>query len=80
MVSMNKQLWMMYLSVDVLESFKEDILNSTAEITRQMKPGDYLDVAPSREVRKEVEIFNSNRRFLEQETILFSTIGQKVTE
>jgi len=80
MVVMNKQIWVLALSVDVLESFKEDILNSTAEITRPMKKGDYLDVTPFREVRKEVEVFGSNRRFIEQESILFSTIGQKLPE
>jgi len=80
MVTTNRLIWVLYLSVDVLESFKEDILNSTAEITRPMKPGDYLDVTPFREVRKEVEVFESNRRFLEQESILFSTIGQKIPE
>lgn len=80
MVSLNKDIWQLALSVDVLESFKADILDSQAEITRHMKKGDYLDVTPFREVRKEVDVFGSNRRFLEQESILFSTIGQKVEE
>ena len=80
MIAMNKHLWVLSLSVDVLESFKEDILKSTAEITRPMKHGDYLDVTPFRAVRKEVEVFESNRRFLDQESILFSTIGQKLPE
>lgn len=80
MVAMGKGLWVLYLSVDVLESFKADFITSTAEITRHMREGDYLDVTPFREVRKEVETFGSNRRFLDQESILFSTIGQKVEE
>lgn len=79
-VSMNKQVWTLVLSVDVLMSFKDDIMNSTAEITRPMKQGDYLDVDPFREVRKEVDVFGSNRGFPEQESILFSTIGQKVED
>ncbi len=78
MVVMNKQIWTLALAVDVLESFKDSIMNSVAEITRPMVEGDYLDVTPFREVRKEVEVFNSNRRFSNEETILFSTIGQKV--
>lgn len=80
MVSANNAMWMLQLSVDVLESFKEDVLMSAAEVTRHMEEGDYLDVTPYREVRKDVDIFESNRQFRNEETILFSTIGQKIRE
>lgn len=80
MVSANNEMWILQLSVDVLESFKEDVLMSAAEVTRHMEEGDYLDVTPYREVRKDVDIFESNRRFADQESILFSTIGQKIVE
>ena len=78
MTTMSKQIWALSLAVDVLESFKMDIMGSTAEIIRHIQPGDYLDIAPSHEVRKEVEIIESNKGFLNQETILFSTIGQNI--
>lgn len=80
MVSANNEMWILQLSVDVLESFKEDVLMSAAEVTRHMEEGDYLDVTPYREVRKDVDIFESDKQFNNEESILFTTIGHKVKE
>lgn len=80
MVTMNNAVWVLQLSVDVLESFKDDIMGKPAEITRHMQEGDYLDVTPFREVRKTVDIFESDKQFRDEETILFTTIGHKIVE
>lgn len=80
MATTGKEMWSLYLSVDVLESFKEDLLDSPAEVTRHMQVGDYLDVTPTREVRKEVDIFESNKGFRDETSIIFSTIGQNILE
>lgn len=68
--------YQLMLECDVLETFKADILNSSAEITRSIQTDDYGDIVASAEVRKEVDIFNSNKGFKQEETIVFSTIGQ----
>lgn len=66
------------LECDVIETYKEDILNSSALINRAVKQGDYVDMAVSSEVRKEVEVFKSNRGFNEDKTIILSTVGTEV--
>ena len=48
------------MECDVIETYKEDILNSSALISRRVEAGDYGDMAVSSEVRKEVEVFKSS--------------------
>ena len=66
------------MECDVIETYKEDILNSSALISRRVAAGDYGDMAVSSEVRKEVEVFKSNRGFNEDKTIILSTVGTEV--
>jgi len=63
------------LECDVLESFKNDILNSSAEINRALKKGDYVNVNDATDLRKEIDIFESNQSFTEGKNIILSTIG-----
>ena len=66
------------MECDVIETYKEDILNSSALISRRVAAGDYGDMAVSSEVRKEVEVFKSTRGFNEDKTIILSTVGTEV--
>ena len=66
------------MECDVIETYKEDILNSSALISRRVAAGDYGDMAVSSEVRKEVEVFKSTRGFNENKTIILSTVGTEV--
>lgn len=66
------------LECDVIETYKEDILNSSAEISRGIQEGDYGDVAASSEVRREVDIFKSDKGFTGEYTTIFSTVGTEV--
>ena len=66
------------MECDVIETYKEDILNSSALISRRVAAGDYGDMAVSSEVRKEVEVFKSSRGFNEDKTIILSTVGTEV--
>ena len=66
------------MECDVIETYKEDILNSSALISRRVAAGDYGDMAVSSEVRKEVEVFKSSRGFNENKTIILSTVGTEV--
>ena len=66
------------MECDVIETYKADILNSSALISRRVAAGDYGDMAVSSEVRKEVEVFKSTRGFNEDKTIILSTVGTEV--
>ena len=66
------------MECDVIETYKEDILNSSALISRRVAAGDYGDMAVSSEVRKEVEVFKSSRGFNGDKTIILSTVGTEV--
>ena len=66
------------MECDVIETYREDILNSSALISRRVAAGDYGDMAVSSEVRKEVEVFKSTRGFNEDKTIILSTVGTEV--
>ena len=67
------------LECDVIETYKEDILNSSAQINRGVKKGDYGDIGTSTEVRREVDIFKSDKGFVGKNSIILSTIGTGVT-
>lgn len=67
------------LECDVIETYKEDILDSSAQINRAVQAGDYGDIGTSIEVRREVDIFKSNRGFTGKNSIILSTIGTGVT-
>lgn len=67
------------MECDVIETYKEDILNSSAQINRGVKKGDYGDIGTSIEVRREVDIFKSDKGFVGKNSIILSTIGTGVT-
>ena len=73
--NVNSHIWSLSLECDVLESFKGDILNSSAEINRTIKNGDYVNVNDVTDLRKEIDIFESNQSFTEGKNIILSTIG-----
>ena len=73
--NVNSHIWSLSLECDVLESFKDDILNSSAEINRPIKNGDYVNVNDVTDLRKEIDIFESNQSFTEGKNIILSTIG-----
>lgn len=72
---MSDKNYRMQLEVDVLESFKDDILNSKVLVTRQKNFNPYYDYKPRYEVRKEVDLFFSNTALSDGKTILLTTIG-----
>lgn len=64
------------LSVDVLESFKNDILQSKGFISRQTEINNYYDTGYESEVKKEVDIFKSNVSInLDDSSTILVTIG-----
>ena len=73
-------IYQLLLECDVIETFKQEILNSPAEITRGIKENDYLDTATSSEVKKDVDIHMSNKGLEDKFSIIFSTIGQPILD
>jgi len=63
------------LKCDVLMSFKDDILNSYANIITQTNYNDYYNFDYSSEVRKETNIYNSNVILDDVKTTILCTIG-----
>ena len=65
----------LYLECDVLESFKDDILSSYAEIEKSIDTGDYLQSSMDIDVRKDIDIYESSVSVDGQKYIVLSTIG-----
>ena len=64
------------LVCDVLMSFKDDILNSYGNITTQTTFNPYYDSGYNEEIRKEIDIYNSNVTLIEDEkSVILATIG-----
>lgn len=64
------------LSVDVLESFKNDILNSSGIISRQTDINNYYNDSYESEVKKEIDLYKSNVTFdLDLKNTILVTIG-----
>ena len=63
------------LKCDVLMSFKDDILNSNANIINQTEYNKYYNFNYASEVKKEVDIYNSNVTFSDDKSTILCTIG-----
>lgn len=63
------------LTVDVLESFKDDILNSRGVITKSKDFNPYVNDDYESEVRQEITIYKSNRDLTMGNSLVLVTIG-----
>lgn len=73
--SENNNMWNLILECDVLETYKDTILNSVGNINRAVKEGDYQNVSLDSEVIREIEIFKSNVELESGNTLILSTIS-----
>lgn len=67
--------WRYTLSVDVLETYKNDVLNSKARFKRNIKTGDYLDAYIDMNVNKVSSTFESNKGFEGEPSLILTTVG-----
>lgn len=72
---MNNHNWGLSLECDVLESFKDDILNSYVEINRPLKEGEYFTANVKVETVREIDIYKSDIKLNNEKNIILSTIG-----
>ena len=67
----------LYLSCDVLETYKTEILNSKARVHRNLRNGDYVDGSIDKSIVKNVMVYNSDKTLVDGEsTIIFTVIGE----
>lgn len=69
------RIWALVMECDVLESFKNDILNSDAEINRRIKEGDYFSTNMKVETIREIDVYKSDITLVNEKNIILSTIG-----
>lgn len=61
---------------DVLESYKNDILASNARLQRNIKTGDFIDVAIDSSIIQSVSVYQSDKGLVDGEhTNILTTIG-----
>lgn len=69
-------LFVLELAVDVLETYKEDILLSNARVRRNIKTGDYMNAPIDESVIKTVSLFESNKGLVDGEsTVIFTVVS-----
>lgn len=73
--NLNNTIWLVRLECDYLETFKDDILNSKANVTRNIAKGDYQDISQEFEVKRDVHIYESNVILDREKTMILSTIS-----
>lgn len=74
-IRVDKNVISLELECDVLESFKDEILQSKAEITREMKVGDYLDVQPYTETTQTSTLYEGTVTLEKEGYMILSTLG-----
>lgn len=74
-IRVDKNVISLELECDVLESFKDEILQSKAEITREMKEGDYLDVQPYTETTQTSTLYEGTVTLEKEGYMILSTLG-----
>lgn len=68
-------LWQVSCECDVIETYKGDILASVARYRRQIKAGDYLEVAIDSTFLKSITKHQSNVSIDGESSIILSTVG-----
>lgn len=74
--SVTLDIWQLGLSVDVLESYKAEIMTSNARYNRNLKTGDYQTVSLGGNVKTNVVLFESSQGLPEGSTLILSTVGE----
>ena len=64
-----------HLSIDVLETYKDDILNSNARFNRKIKHGDFVGANLETSILKTFKKVKSNFTMADKHTIIVSTVG-----
>lgn len=69
------KLFEIWLDCDLLETFKDDILQSKARFKRKLKNGDYVNVGGEKDIRTTITKSLSNYTMSDEHSIIVSTVG-----
>ena len=73
--NINNDVWLVRLECDVLETFKDEILNSYGDVTKTIGSGDYQDVTIRANVTKEFMKYDSDIELVHKPVKIMSAIG-----
>lgn len=73
--NINNDIWLLRFECDVLETFKDEILNSYGDITKSISSGDYQDVPIRNNVTKEFMKYDSDVELVSKPVKIMSAIG-----
>lgn len=74
--SVTLDIWQLRLSVDVLETYKADILASNARYMRGIKTGDYFNATLDSNINASVTLYESDKGFEGEPTLILTTVGE----
>lgn len=74
--TVNFKTWRLSCSVDVLETYKAQILAAHARYRRKLKTGDRMQIAPDRLADATITVYESDGGFEAGETIIMTTLGK----
>lgn len=74
-VNLGGQLWRLTLDCDVLETYKEDILNSVARFNRKIRTGDFLNVPVDYSINKSISRHFSDVVLEAEDNLTISVLG-----
>ena len=67
---------MLYLSCDVLETYKDEILSSKARLKRNIKTGDFYNGSVDSNIIKTISKHVSNVSLTNEKSIILTTVGE----
>lgn len=73
--SENNNIWNLILECDVIETYRNEILNSIGNINRTIKEGDYQNITLDNESKKIIKKYNSNIILNDDYSTILSTIS-----
>ena len=68
-------LYELEMTCDVLETYKNDVLNSESLFNRKLKTGDFINVNLDSSVKKDLVIYKSNVTLTDDKTMIMTTVG-----
>lgn len=68
-------LFTLYLKCDLLETYKDDILNSVGRIRAGSLGNEYLDEGYSNEINKTILVYKSNKELIEGNNVIMVALG-----
>lgn len=74
--SLTLDVWMLRLSVDVLESYKAEIMSSNARYMRGIKTGDYFNATIESNINSVVSLHESDKGLEGEPTLILTTVGE----